>query len=138
MYWGRKNEFTVVENSISIVYNGAVAAGKVYAQKEPTGILAESYFINHKTKKLSHLQNLFIATLLEKELYYKYSRDYLATWTDKVENDKIQFPINSAGDIDFEFMNNFIKAIEKLVIKDVVLYADNKIKATKGVISSNI
>ena len=45
--------------------------------------------------------------------------------------------LDKDGDIDFEFMNNFIKAIEKLVIKDVVLYTDNKIKATKSIVSSN-
>ena len=50
---------------------------------------------------------------------------------------KILLPLNKNGEIDFEFMNNFIKAIEKLVIKDVVLYADNKIKATKSIVSSN-
>lgn len=32
-------------------------------------------------------------------------------------------------------METFIKAVEKLVIKDVVLYADSKIKATKEVVS---
>ncbi|WP_291892575.1 restriction endonuclease subunit S [Campylobacter sp.] len=50
---------------------------------------------------------------------------------------KILLPLNKNGEIDFEFMNNFIKAIEKLVIKDVVLYTDNKIKATKSIVSSN-
>ena len=45
--------------------------------------------------------------------------------------------LDKDGDIDFEFMNNFIKAIKKLVIKDVVLYTDNKIKATKSIVSSN-
>ncbi len=37
------------------------------------------------------------------------------------------------GEIYYEFMENFIKAIEKLVIKDVVLWADKKIEATKKV-----
>ena len=45
--------------------------------------------------------------------------------------------LDKDGDIDFEFMNNFIKAIKKLIIKDVVLYTDNKIKATKSIVSSN-
>lgn len=35
---------------------------------------------------------------------------------------------------DFVFMKNFISAIQKLVIKDVVLYADKKLEATKAVI----
>ena len=36
---------------------------------------------------------------------------------------------------DYATMETFIKAVEKLVIKDVVLYADSKIKATKEVVS---
>ena len=43
------------------------------------------------------------------------------TWT-KFKDLNIKLPITTNGEIDFEFMNNFIKAIKKLVIKDVVLY----------------
>ena len=39
------------------------------------------------------------------------------------------------GEIYYEFMENFIKAIEKLVIKNVVLWADKKIEATKKVVA---
>ena len=35
---------------------------------------------------------------------------------------------------DYATMETFIKAVEKLVIKDVVLYADSKIKATENVV----
>jgi len=35
----------------------------------------------------------------------------------------------------YTLMETFISAIPKLVIKDVVLYADNKIEATKSVIN---
>ena len=34
-------------------------------------------------------------------------------------------------------METFIKAVEKLVIKDVVLYADSKIKATENVVKKD-
>ena len=37
--------------------------------------------------------------------------------------------------IDLDFMNDFISAIIKLAIKDVVIYADRKIKATKDVVN---
>ena len=37
--------------------------------------------------------------------------------------------------IDCDFMETFISAIKKLAIKDVVLYSDQKIKATKAVVS---
>ena len=137
MYWAKKDDFETYKNVISIVYNGAIAAGKVYAQPHETGILAESYFIKFKNREIDFKVNLFFQCVLEKVLYPKYSRDYLATWDNKVENDVISLPITASGEIDFEFMNNFIKAIKKLVIKDVVLYTDNKIKATKSIVSSN-
>ena len=41
------------------------------------------------------------------------------------------------GIINYKVMNIIISAVKKLVIKDVVLYADNKINATKEVISKN-
>lgn len=111
MYWGRKEEFTTYENVISIVYNGAIAAGKVYAQKEHTGILAESYFIKLKGFNSTHNINLFLSIILENVLYYKYSRSYLATWNGKVENEKISLPTKN-GKIDFDFMENFINDLE--------------------------
>lgn len=111
MYWGRKEEFTTYENVISIVYNGVIAAGKVYAQKEQTGILAESYFVKLKDFNSTHNINLFLSIVLENLLYYKYSRDYLATWNGKVENDIIELPTKN-GNIDFDFMENFIDDLE--------------------------
>ncbi|WP_439098029.1 restriction endonuclease subunit S [Campylobacter devanensis] len=85
--------------------------------------------------KTTHKQGLFLASLF-KHLKTKFGYDNMCSWA-KIKDDKIQLPINKDGNIDFEFMNNFIKAIKKLVIKDVVLYTDNKIKATKSIVSSN-
>ena len=121
MYWGRENEFTTYKNVISIVYNGAIAAGKVYAQKEKTGILAESYFIGLKDKKPTHNMNLFLSAILEKTLYYKYSREYLATWDGKVENDTILIPTKD-GNIDFDFMESFIAELEAERIAELSAY----------------
>ncbi len=136
MYWGRSNDFTTHENAISVIYNGAIAAGKVYAQKEPTGILAESYFIAPLDKRRDHNLNLFFSAALEKVLYPKYSRDYLATWAGKVENDLVCLPNSSYGEIDYEFISVFISALKKLIIRDVVEYSDHRIAVTKEVIDS--
>lgn len=54
----------------------------------------------------------------------------------KIQNDKVMLPIRD-GIINYKVMNIIISAVKKLVIKDVVLYADNKINATKEVISKN-
>lgn len=51
-------------------------------------------------------------------------------------NFKMQLPTKN-NEIDFTYMELLISAVKKLVIKDVVLYADNKINATKKVISKN-
>lgn len=48
---------------------------------------------------------------------------------------KIQLPIQNNA-IDFDFMHTFIRAIEKIVIKEVVEWADKKIQATKQVINA--
>ena len=133
MYWGKENDFTTYENVISIVYNGVIAAGKVYAQKSKTGILAESYFIKIKNRETTHNINLFLSSILEKTLYPKYSRDFLATWTNRVENDYIQLPIKEKSldfsnpcdnikNIDFDFMESFIRELEEERIRELNAY----------------
>lgn len=131
MYWGRKDEFTTYKNVISIVYNGVIAAGKVYAQKEETGILAESYMIRYKHGEIPFLSNLYMACVIEHEIYPKYSRENLAIWNNRVENETIELPITPDGDIDFNYMERYIRAIEKMTIADVVKYRDQELYAAK-------
>ena len=62
---------------------------------------------------------------------YSY-KNKLGGWN-VVKNKSILLPqIN--GKIALDFMNDFISAIIKLAIQDVVTYADKKIEATKQVI----
>lgn len=74
---------------------------------------------------------LFLSPCIKKSLSHKYS------WGDSISNKKIQkdmilVPIKD-GKIDYEIMKKVHRIIEKLVIKDVVLWADKKIEATKQV-----
>ena len=46
---------------------------------------------------------------------------------------KITLPTHN-GEIDYNFMQNLVRTIEKLVIKEVVLYAEKKIQATQEAI----
>lgn len=89
------------------------------------------YLIDKKYRK--KLPQLYLATCIYKSLKHKYS------WGDSISKQKIQsdfvtLPIKN-NQPNFEIMETFISAVEKLVIKDVVLYADRKIKATKDVIN---
>ena len=55
----------------------------------------------------------------------------------KIKNDKISLPAKN-GQPDYDVMQLLISAVQKLVIKDVVLYSDAKIAATKTVVSSKV
>ncbi len=135
MYWGKKGDFETYNNIISIIYNGVIATGLTYAHRDEVGILAESYFIKFKNGNPNFLCNLFIKTAIEKVLYPKYSRDNLATWANKVENELILLPTNQHGKIDFHFMHILINALMKQAIQGVAQYCDAKIQATKEAIS---
>ncbi|TPH52982.1 restriction endonuclease subunit S [Helicobacter pylori] len=135
MYWGKKGDFETYNNIISIIYNGVIATGLTYAHRDEVGILAESYFIKFKNGNPNFLCNLFIKTAIEKILYPKYSRDNLATWANKVENELIFLPTTKNGKIDFNFMRTLINALMKQTIQGVVQYSSAKIQATKEAIS---
>ncbi|GAA9932067.1 hypothetical protein VN0861_06020 [Helicobacter pylori] len=135
MYWGKKGDFETYNNIISIIYNGVIATGLTYAHRDEVGILAESYFIKFKNGNPNFLCNLFIKTAIEKVLYPKYSRDNLATWANKVENELIFLPTKQHGEIDFHFMHTLINALMKQTIQGVVQYSSAKIQATKEAIS---
>ncbi|GHP54282.1 type II restriction enzyme [Helicobacter pylori] len=135
IYWGKKGDFETYSNIISIIYNGVIATGLTYAHRDEVGILAESYFIKFKNGNPNFLCNLFIKTAIEKVLYPKYSRDNLATWANKVENELIFLPTTKNGKIDFHFMRTLINALMKQTIQGVVQYSSAKIQATKEAIS---
>lgn len=83
------------------------------------------------------LNQLYLATCVYKGLSHKY------TWGDsisgtKIKSDRIMLPITSDDSPDYAFMETFISAVQKLVIKDVVLYADKKIAATKQAVHKNL
>ena len=72
---------------------------------------------------------LYFTTAMEKALFGKYSYGKKLRSSQSF-NFKMQLPTKN-NEIDFTYMELLISAVKKLVIKDVVLYADNKINATK-------
>ncbi len=125
MYWGKKDSFDTYKNVISIVYNGVISAGKVYAHERPTGILAESYLIRLKHyDSVPFEANLYMSIIIEFTIYQKYSRENLATWDKKVENDIIYLPVvdGTADVLDFEYMRAEILELEKGYAKKIDIY----------------
>ena len=87
----------------------------------------------NESKEYSQSVMLYFAAAISRSLRGRFS------YGKKLRSSQsLKFKINlpAVNDrIDYDFMENFIKAIEKLVIKDVVLWADKKIEATKEVVS---
>lgn len=85
------------------------------------------------TENLKMEESIFITSAIHKTSYngqFNYGRNFYAKDADTLN---ILLPINEKG-IDYDFMNSLISAVQKLVIKGVVIYADEKIKATKKVV----
>lgn len=81
-------------------------------------------------EKRTKLTQLYLATCINKSLKRKYSWGDSISST-KIKKDKVSLPVKNHK-LDYSVMATFISAIQKLVIKDVVLYTDKKIAATKG------
>ena len=79
------------------------------------------YFKNNITK----LNQLFLVTCINKSLGHKYSWGNSISKA-KIQSDKVSLPIKE-NQPNYELMETLISAIQKLVIKDVVLYVNNKI-----------
>lgn len=125
MYWGKKDSFDTYKNVISIVYNGVISAGKVYAHERNTGILAESYFIQLKNCDTVPFEAyLYMSIIIEFTIYPKYSRENLATWDRKVENDIIYLPIvDGTNDVlDYEYMRSEICKLERGYASKIDIY----------------
>ncbi|MCR5783480.1 MAG: restriction endonuclease subunit S [Clostridia bacterium] len=89
------------------------------------------YLKNHKP---TEAELLYLATCVRKSLGHKY------TWGDsisksKIKKDKIKL-VSNGEIVDFTDIQNYITAVKKLVIKDVVDYANEKIEVAKKIIDS--
>ena len=85
------------------------------------------------TENLSKPAAIFVTTAIHKSSHtgkFDYSRNFYAKDADKLD---ILLPTKDNSP-DYSTMSNIISAIQKIVIKDVVLYTDNRIKLTKSVI----
>lgn len=120
----------ILKNVISIASNGS--AGTTYYQDSEFTILQDAYAIKSKNKELSREQYLFLVTTISKLTLKKFSWSDKAGWN-KVAKEKFYLPVNEKGEIDFDFMQMYIRAIEKQVIKHVIDWKDKEIAETKKI-----
>ena len=121
-----RNGATVLKNVISIPSNSDVY--RSYYQANDFTVLSDAYAIKSK-KELSAEQYLFMVACINKVTNLKiYSyKNKLGGWN-IVKNKYILLPTKD-GEIDYEFMEKFIMAVQKVIIADVVKYSEEKISA---------
>lgn len=134
MYYARREDFDSISKTIDIIQNGAIATGMVYVQPQDTGILWDAYLLQAKFDVDQRCKILFyVATSIRKAIKPIFNRERKATWS-RVQKQSILLPVDEDGNIDFKYMIDYITAIEKITIKDVVQYKDKVIENTKKVI----
>lgn len=77
---------------------------------------------------------MFIIACLTNRLEGKYGYSNCLIGS-KLDEKTISLPVKETEEIDWEFMEDYIKAIQKIVIKDVVKYKDEVISKTKQVVA---
>lgn len=83
-------------------------------------------------ENLNRINQMCIVASIDKVIKSKYSYNYKATKIE-LKNTVIKLPTKN-NQPDYSTMQTLISAIQKLVIKEVVQYADRKIEATKQVV----
>ena len=119
-------EYLHPAHTFTVSYNGSV--GEVFLQDEP---FWASDDVNVWYPKFPYNQKVieYIMSVV-RQLKVKYS--YTAKWTlDKMQAEILELPVKSDGTPDFDYMERYICAMEKVVIADVVKYKDKVIEATK-------
>ena len=85
-----------------------------------------------QSKKLNKLNALYFMSSIKKVILSKYSYNAKATKIE-LKNTLISLP-SVQGKPLYDYMEVFIRAVQKLVIKDVVQYAERKVAATREVV----
>ncbi len=91
------------------------------------------YLKNEKYR--DKLSQLYLATCVNRSLEHKYSWGNSIS-SKKIKKDTILLPVINEKP-NYNIMSIFIKAIQKIVIKDVVIYSNEKMQLTKQVIEKN-
>lgn len=107
---------------------------------------AEDFFSNDshnlvlyaKDDKLrNELIQLFMVASLNKSLKPIYSWGDSISKT-KIVKDKLQLPVTDSGSIDYQFMETYIRAVEKLIVQKVYDWRAKEVEATKSIVSDRV
>ncbi|OCG30897.1 hypothetical protein A9G33_06830 [Gilliamella sp. Choc3-5] len=129
-YINEDEQFLNEANTLSFGQDTAT----IFYQKEPYFTGDKIKILKSKDDRFNKLNGLFFVSTMQKS-FSCFSWGRSSFNTNIIEKQFIKLPIKN-GQPNYSIMETFISAIQKLVIKDVVLYANKKIAATKMVVQS--
>lgn len=97
----------------------------------------QNFYIGTRVKALvfkesdnvtKNIRLFFVCAINKLQVFFT---EYSSNATDKLPTLKIKLPTDKNGQIDFEFMESFISAVQKEVIKSVVLWSEKRIQVAK-------
>lgn len=119
--------------AITVNYNGSV--GKSFYQEYDFWASDDVNVLYLKNHILSDLLYGYFGTVFEKSSK-KYS--YAFKWNlERMKESLIVIPVDLNGNIDYDFMTSFIKAIQKQCIRPVVEWKERVIETTKFLVGEN-
>ena len=128
--WITHNKVLFPANSLTIDM-----FGNVFYRDQPF-FADDNILVFSSNKKYSKKVMLFMSVVFSKALKGKF--DYAHQFRQKsLPSVVIKLPVTPAGDIDFDFMENYITAIEKQSIRGVIEYKDKVIQTTEDVVNAN-
>ena len=130
-YLNESKEYLNDGNSLSFGQDTAT----MFYQEHPYFTGDKIKIVKCKSESFNKLNALYFLTSMNKT-FSTFSWGSSSFNVDIINCQKLQLPTKN-NKPDYATMETFIKAVEKLVIKDVVLYADSKIKATKNVVKKD-
>ena len=117
-------------NTITVTYNGSV--GEAFYQSDRYWASDDVNVLNFKQELNEPLALFMCASLRKRGKKYAYGYKWKK---ELMEKDKIILPITSSGSIDYQFMETYIRAIEKLTIQKVKDWREQEVLATKDIIN---
>ena len=110
-----------------------IGAETAVAYYQPNDFVAGNKIYRLSHKDVSDKSYLFLVGLLNMYTHnYSYSNARIPA---RIKEETIMLPVNTNDEVDWSFMERYIRAIEKVVIADVVKYKDEVIAQTKALVN---
>ena len=119
---------------LTLAFGGSI--GSCFLQPKPfyTG---QNVGVIEFPDNVTNLAKMYISSVLSKKCKIMFT-----AFSDEINKHfrtdlTVSLPINEKKEPDYDYMDKYIRAIEKVTIKDIIKYKDNMIKYTKQIVSAD-